>query len=135
MDIYAIICIPDADLVLKTCQDHDITLDGEALDIQLYNEDCRDFQRSSERFSVIAGSNEDDVDSIREEEEGGDDDEADNRTVEVSGFPESTSRDNLYYYFSNERKGGGEIEGDITIDKDERKAQIVFKDKKGTCNI
>ena len=123
-------CIADADLVLETCEDHDITLEGEALNIQLYVEDSGgNIRRHNERFSVVAGSNEDDV-----EEEEDDDDEEDNRTIEVSGFAQSTSRDNLYYYFSNQRKGGGDIEGDITVDKEENKAQIVFKDKKGnTC--
>ena len=104
-------------MVLETCADHDITLDDEVLNVQLYVEEKEETGRPGERFSVVAGSNDDE-------------DDGDNCTVEVSGFTESTSQDNLYYYFSNEKKGGGDIHN-MSMDKEEMKAHIVFKDKRG----
>ena len=77
--------------------------------------------KGGERFSVVAGSNEDDDDVETEDE---------CNTVEVSGFVESTTDDTLKYYFSNPKKGGGDIES-FEVDKEEMKAYITFKNKKG----
>ena len=101
-------------MVLETCADHDITLNEEVLDVQLYVEEKEKISRPGERFSVVAGSNDDEDD----------DEDEDNCTVEVLGFTESTSQDNLYYYFSNQKKGSEAIHN-MSMDKEEMKAHIV----------
>ena len=111
--------ISDAETVLDTSQALDLTLDGSALEIEVFDdEETPQASGGNQRFSVVAGSNEDD------EEEDGD------RTVEVTGFNDKTTQDALRYYFCNHRKGGGDIES-MDIDREDMRALITFKDKRG----
>ena len=112
--------ISDAETVLDTSQALDLTLDGSALEIEVFDgEETPQASGDNQRFSVVAGSNEDDG------EEGDDD-----RTVEVTGFNDKTTEDALWYYFCNPKKGGGEIES-MDINREDMKALITFKDKRG----
>ena len=112
--------------MLQTCETADITLDNEALDIELYiDEEEPERSSQSQRFSVQTASNENEI-----EDDDGDDDDDGCCTVEVSGFGETTSDDTLQYYFSNKKKGGGNIK-DFTVDREEMKAYFVFEDRKG----
>ena len=111
--------ISDAEAVLDTSQAHDLTLDESALEIEVfYEEETPQASGGNQRFSVVAGSNDDD------DEEDGD------RTVEVTGFNDTTTRDALWFYFCNQRKGGGEIES-MDINREDMRALITFKDKRG----
>lgn len=130
----------DADTVLETFRKEGLHINNEALDIQLHVAGAQQNRPHSKRFSVMTGSSTyelDDEDGKEEEdmEEGKKADENgvsddDGNTVEVSGFAENTSDDTLRYYFSNPKKGGGDIK-DLTVDREEMKAMITFEDKKG----
>ena len=112
--------ISDAEIVLDTSKALDLTLDGCALEIEVFGEEeTPQASGENQRFSVVAGSNDDE-----EEDDDGD------RTVEVTGFNDKTTQDALWYYFCNHRKGGGDIES-MDINREDMRALITFKDKRG----
>ncbi|XP_066277271.1 protein mono-ADP-ribosyltransferase PARP14-like isoform X2 [Branchiostoma lanceolatum] len=48
--------------------------------------------------------------------------------IQVTGFPTTASRDNLFYYFENAKRSGGGSVAEVQLDKDRGAALIFFDD-------
>ncbi|CAH1257849.1 PARP14 [Branchiostoma lanceolatum] len=48
--------------------------------------------------------------------------------IQVTGFPTTASRDNLFYYFENAKRSGGGSVAEVQLDKDRGTALVFFDD-------